>query len=83
MLIQIALNLERLMSFPLLVLAGCMHSYVLSMSDPNVDAHYVLVQSGAGTQKVYDCLSRPDGQTWNPTCVKADMRSEAPGTEAK
>lgn len=63
----------------LLLTAGCMKSYVVNMSDPDMDAHYVLVQTGVqGASKVYDCLSRPDGRNWDPTCVKAKMMAGPP-----
>lgn len=42
--------------------------------------HYVLLVTKRDNMRVYDCLSRPDGHSWNPTCVKADLRSEAGST---
>lgn len=62
-----------------LFLAGCLKTYVVEMSDPAADAHYVLVQSGAsGNSKIYDCQARPNGKDWDPTCVKAKMVSAPP-----
>lgn len=62
-----------------LSLAGCLKTYVVEMSDPAADAHYVLVQSSAsGNSKVYDCLARPNGKDWDPTCVRAKMVSAPP-----
>lgn len=62
-----------------LLLAGCFKTYVVEMSDPDADAHYVLVQSAAsGNSKVYDCQARPNGKDWDPTCVKAKMMSGPP-----
>lgn len=68
-----------MLTLALALLTGCaMRTYVVEMSEPTDNAHYVIVESGPGSQKVYDCLSRPDGKTWQPTCVKADMRNVAP-----
>lgn len=64
-------------------LSGCMRAYTVTMGpQPPETAHYVLVQTrGSGRMFVYDCLSKPDGEHWNPTCVRADMRSEAGRTD--
>jgi len=64
-----------------LLLSGCAPKmFTVEMGgQPPKDAHYVLVRSQAGgSMVVYDCISMPDGRSWNPTCVKADMRSSPP-----
>lgn len=49
---------------------------------PPEDAHYIVVRSVmGGTMVVYDCLSKPDGKTWEPTCVKAEVRSNPPSDD--
>ena len=66
----------------LLLVTGCAKSYIVNISDPDKDAHYVLVQTGVqGSSKVYDCMARPDGKTWDPTCVKAKMLADPPGKD--
>lgn len=68
----------------LAVLSACApKSYVVNMGvQPPEDAHYVVVRSVmGGTMVVYDCLSKPDGQTWEPTCVKAEVRSNPPSKD--
>lgn len=71
--------MHRLVLLSPLLLAGCFKTYVVEMSDPEQDAHYVVIQSAAsGNSKVYDCLARPDGKNWDPTCVKAKMLSGPP-----
>ncbi|MDP2311510.1 MAG: hypothetical protein Q8P41_01280 [Pseudomonadota bacterium] len=49
---------------------------------PGVESgHYLLTDEDGA---VWDCLSRPDGSTWEPVCVKADLRSRwEPGAEAE
>lgn len=61
-------------------LSGCaLKTYTVQLGDqPPEDAHYIIVQQGAGMMKVYDCRSAPDGRDWEPTCVKVDMRSSPP-----
>lgn len=39
------------------------------------DAHYVIVRG----QRVYDCMSMPDGSTWDPMCVAVQWREEPVG----
>jgi hypothetical protein len=47
---------------------------------PSSQAHYVVVkQTAAGQMVVYDCLSRPDGKEWEPTCKRVDL----PGAMAR
>lgn len=59
-------------------LAGCMHTYAVAVSEPSPNAHYVLIQSGAsGKQKVYDCMSMPDGSTYDPMCTRVRFRDSA------
>lgn len=65
----------------LAMLSACApKSYQVNMgAQPPEDAHYVVVRSVmGGSMVVYDCLSKPDGTTWEPTCVKADVRSSPP-----
>lgn len=54
----------------------------VSMDDqPSGEAgHFVLIVTKRDNMRVYDCLSRPDGSAWNPTCVRADLKGEAGGT---
>lgn len=62
-------------------LTGCIRTYVVNMDEQpgGVTGHYVLAQTRmTGNMKIYDCLSKPDGVTWNPTCVKAELRNEPP-----
>lgn len=61
--------------------AGCLRAYTVTMGDqPSAQAHYVVVkQTAAGQMVVYDCLSRPDGKVWEPTCKRVDL----PGAMAR
>jgi hypothetical protein len=66
-----------------LLLVSCTKLYTVHMgAQPPEDAHYILVRTNStGNMLVYDCLSKPDGESWEPTCVKADMRSVPPETK--
>jgi hypothetical protein len=60
---------------------GCIRTYVVNMDEQpgGITGHYVVTQTRMnGNMKVYDCLSKPDGERWNPTCVRADLLLEAP-----
>jgi len=63
-----------------LLAGGCAKQYSVTMGfQPPAEAHYVVIQAKpSGAMKVYDCLSSPDGNNWDPTCVRADMRENAP-----
>lgn len=66
------------------LLTGCLKTYVVEMSDPAADAHYVVIQSGAsGNSRVYDCQARPNGTDWDPTCIKARMLASPPSKPAE
>lgn len=57
--------------------SGCAY-YVVQMKvseDPG-GPDYVILKNG--DQKVYDCLSRPDGERWDPTCVKVKLQAQPP-----
>ena len=36
------------------------------------DGHYLVVSDEG---EVFDCLSRPDGQRWDPTCVLVEFHN--------
>lgn len=76
--------MPRLLLPALVLLSACApKSYLVTMgAQPPEDAHYVVVRSVmGGSMVVYDCLSKPDGQRWEPTCVKAEVRSSPPGSD--
>ncbi len=61
-----------------LLLAACFAPKTLTVSATEAgpeDAHYVIVRG----QKVYDCMSMPDGSTWEPMCVAVQWREEPVG----
>lgn len=66
----------------LMTTTGCAKQYVVAMRQSGVESgpDYILVQAHgpADRQRVYDCYSKPDGDVWNPTCVRVDLRDEAP-----
>ncbi len=54
---------------------GCAKSYVVTASHNSPEqAHYVIIQGNT----VYDCMSMPDGRSWNPTCVEVAMKATPP-----
>ena len=61
-------NVAFLSLFSGLLCTGCIKTYTVQMgAQPPEDAHYIIVQQGAGgMMKVYDCLSEPDGKNWTP-----------------
>lgn len=70
------------MSWLLLAFACAPRFYEVHMdTQPSKNSHYVLVRSSMGNSMVYDCLSHPDGKTWDPTCVKARMLQDPPRDE--
>ena len=60
-----------------LSLSGCMRAYTITMGpQPSADAHYVVVKTKwNGKMKVFDCMSQPDGNAWEPTCRQVKMQS--------
>lgn len=67
----------------LMTTTGCAKQYVVAMRQSGVETgpDYILVQQRNGDhQHVYDCYSKPDGDVWNPTCVRVDFRDEAPAS---
>ena len=67
-----------------LVLSGCAYKYnIVTGPDQEHVEHYLMVRTaGNGTVKIYDCLSRPDGSTWDPTCQRVEMKGNKAGNEA-
>jgi len=63
--------------FVLLAASGCSRAYTVNMgSQPSATAHYVVVKTKwTGSMRVFDCQSRPDGTTWEPTCRQVKMQS--------
>lgn len=64
-------------------LSGCA-SYMVQMRVSSDDAgpDYVIMRLNGSTEKVFDCYSRPNGQDWDPTCVKVKFQTQ-PGNAAK
>lgn len=69
-----------LLALPLL-LGGCGRAYTVTMGpQPSVDAHYVVVKTRwNGKMRVFDCMSRPEGEEWTPTCKQVKMQSHMGG----
>jgi hypothetical protein len=67
----------RLGLFSLLAASGCSRAYTVNMgAQPSATAHYVVVKTKwTGSMRVFDCQSRPDGTTWEPTCRQVKMQS--------
>ena len=56
---------------------GCAKQYevITAPMQDNVE-HYVMIQyTRTGGMKMWDCREKPDGERWDPTCVKVQMKS--------
>lgn len=69
--------LGKLASFALIagsmVLAGCA-TFTLYMPEREEGPDYVIVKTIGSTEKVFDCYSAPNGEVWDPTCVRVRFR---------
>ena len=36
------------------------------------DGHYIVINDDG---KVFDCMSRPDGENWEPTCIAVEYHN--------
>jgi hypothetical protein len=56
--------------------AGCNRAYTVTVSpQASQSTNYVIVRTGkGGSEKVFDCRSYPDGQTYDPTCVRVKIK---------
>lgn len=64
----------------LAVTTGCWKSQgaeVLFSAAPEY-AHYVVIDRGASSVRVLDCISMPDGETWDPQCIRVDRPVNQP-----
>jgi len=69
---------------PVLLLAAlaasstaCRQNYTVSMGEqPSATAHYVIVKTNwRGKMRVFDCMSQPTQEKWDPTCKQVKMQS--------
>lgn len=75
------MRLSALFLLPLLATACVKQPVALYMDDQEggETGHYVLIAAKMnGSLKVYDCMSRPDGSSWDPVCQKVPLRNEVP-----
>lgn len=57
-------------------LSGCATYMVqMKLSDDANGADYVIMKTNGDREKVFDCLSRPNGTDWDPTCVKVKFKT--------
>ena len=58
------------------VLGSSCSSYIVQIHAAETDRnHYVLLKiKPGGTDHVYDCYSKPDGQSWSPTCREVTVK---------
>jgi hypothetical protein len=56
---------------------GCAKTYdVIAAPQQDNMEHYVVVQyTKAGGMKLWDCRELPDGERWDPTCVRVQMKT--------
>jgi hypothetical protein len=62
-------------------LGGCAYTVqVVDVRDAGEIAgpDYVIVKIQGGGEKVYDCYSKPNGETWDPVCVQVELNHEPP-----
>ncbi len=73
------LKIGLLFSITLVALTGCAKQYdIVTAPEQASMGHYVLVQATkAGGMKLWDCQQMPDGQSWDPTCVRVRMQNSA------
>jgi len=64
-----AMKLVGAAALGLLLFAGC-NRYAVSIHTISTPSeHFVVIESGgAGSERVLDCYSKPNGSTWDPTC---------------
>ena len=78
--------MHRWIALVALCTVGCsVKSYEVVMGAHEVtpeEAHYVIVQSRStgASMRIYDCLSFPDGRTWDPTCRRVELKQSNSGT---
>lgn len=59
-----------------LSLSACKYQYqIVTTNTSPEEAHYVILRSRVNgeSQQFFDCMSMPDGRTWNPTCVPVEI----------
>ncbi|HMV69079.1 MAG TPA: hypothetical protein PKA64_19690 [Myxococcota bacterium] len=69
--------LVRAMGLVIAVLSSGCASYMVQMKVSAEDGgpDYVIMRVNGNAEKVFDCLSRPDGVNWDPTCVKVKFQT--------
>ncbi len=65
-----------------LVLGGCA-TFALYMPAKEGGPDYVIVKTLGNNEKVYDCYSNPNGDVWDPTCVKVKFRQQGVAQEKR
>ncbi len=64
-----------------LLLLACSSAIIHIQPLPSTpDGHWVQLDADG---KSWDCMSRPDGRSWSPVCVKVDYQSSAPASAEK
>lgn len=69
----------------LAALTGCWKTQgaeVLFSNAPEY-AHYVVIDRGASSVRVLDCISMPDGENWDPQCIRVDRPVNQPPEESR
>lgn len=63
---------------------GCAR-YTLAMrqTDDAMGPDYVLLRQKGNIQRVFDCYSRPDGETWRPVCVRVQFTDKPVSAERR